>query len=317
MNRKEREKERLKNYPCLEIDPLETAGVLLSDEIEYYVKEYKLIDPFNIDNLKPAAYKLTIGDEYAKGGNIKKLYDEPGKNEIRIPPFEVVVLKTEEIINLPRFLIARWNIEVKWAYEGLLWVGGPQVDPGWVGFLPCPIYNLSNKEVVLRSGETIAIIDFVKTTPFKKEACLEYSHPPERIIFDDYNPEKLKSALYTQAKERIDDIENNVNRFGSRLDTSVGIIFMAIAVLVAALAIFVSSGQGVHETLPWWTYLCVVFSIIALGISIFAYTKARSKDALSDDVERRIKKLECCIKILVIAIIALTVTIILIALGKN
>ncbi|MFZ2071323.1 MAG: deoxynucleoside kinase [Halobacteriota archaeon] len=96
MNRKEQEKELLKNYQCLEIDPLETAGVLLSNEIKYYVKEYKLIEPFNIDNLKPAAYKLTIGDEYAKGGNIKKLYDEPGKNEIRIPPYELKLRKILE-----------------------------------------------------------------------------------------------------------------------------------------------------------------------------------------------------------------------------
>lgn len=282
MNRKEREKELLKNYHCSEADPLETAGVLLSDEIEYYVRKYKLIDPFNHDNLKPASYKLTIGAEYAKGGEIKKLYDEPGKNEIKIPPFEVVVLKTEEIINLPRFLIARWNIKVKWAYEGLLWVGGPQVDPGWVGHIPCPIYNLSDKEVTLRMGEQIAVIDFVKTTPFKKGKSLEYPHPPKRVIFEDYNPEKLKSALYTEARKRInkikdevDSIEDKVNKFGLRLDTSVGIILMAITVLVAALAIFVSSSQGVDETLPLWTYLSAGFSILALGMSILAYDKIK------------------------------------------
>jgi len=54
--------------------------VLLSDEIEYYVKQFKLIDPFNPKNLKPAAYELTVGDEYSIGGKIKKLLDEPGKN---------------------------------------------------------------------------------------------------------------------------------------------------------------------------------------------------------------------------------------------
>lgn len=277
MNRKEQEKKELSEYPCPEHDDLGTAGVLLSDEIKYYAENYKMIDPFKYDNLKPARYELTVGNEYAIGGETKKLYDKSGKNEIRIPPFEVVVIKTNERINLPRFIIARWNIQVKWAYEGLLWVGGPQVDPGWVGHLSCPIYNLSDKEVTLRLEESIAVMDFVKTTPFKKGKSLEYPRPPKRAIFDDYNPEELKSALYTEARERINNIEDKVNRFGSRLDTSIGIIFTAIAILVAALAIFVSSSQGVYETLPWWTYLCVVFCIIALVISILAYGKARSK----------------------------------------
>jgi len=314
INRKKQEKKELSEYPCPEQNDLETVGVLLSDEIEHYAKKYRMIEPFNHDNLRPARYELTVGTEYAIGGETKKLYDEPGKNEIRIPSFEVVIIKTNERINLPRFIVARWNIRVKWAYEGLLWVGGPQVDPGWVGHLSCPIYNLSDKEVTLRFGEQIAVMDFVKTTPFKKEKCLEFPRPPKRVIFDDYNPEKLKSALYTEARKRIDTIEDKVNRFGSRLDTSVGIILLAITVLVTALAIFVSSGQEVSVTLPWWTYLSVGFSIIAVAIAIF--TKTRSKDALLGDVAGRIKTLECFIKIIAIAIMALIVTIILIRLGK-
>ena len=115
MNRREKERKVLSEYPCPEKDDLETAGVLLSDEIEHYAIKHRMIDPFNTDQLKPAAYELTIGDEYSLGGNIKKLYDEPGKHTIVIKPFEVVIIWTAEKINLPRFMIARWNIRVKWA----------------------------------------------------------------------------------------------------------------------------------------------------------------------------------------------------------
>jgi deoxycytidine triphosphate deaminase len=158
MSRREKGKKLLEQLKCFEQDPLRTTGVLLSDEIEEYVKQFKLIDPFDPNNLKPAAYELTVGDEYSLGGKTGKLSDESGKNEVKIPPFEVIVIKTRERLNLPRFLIARWNIRVKWAYEGLLWVGGPQVDPGWVGHLCCPIYNLSDHEVTLRLGEPIAVM---------------------------------------------------------------------------------------------------------------------------------------------------------------
>lgn len=107
MNRKERERKLLKQYQCPEHDSLGTVGILLSDEIEYYFKQFKLIDPLDPKNLKPAAYELTVGDEYSIGGKTGKLSDEAGKNEIRIPPFKVAVIKTREKVNLPRFLIAR------------------------------------------------------------------------------------------------------------------------------------------------------------------------------------------------------------------
>src|SRR5207248_3358499 len=104
--RKEQEQERLRQYACLTADPRERppVGVLLSDEIHHYVQSIKLIDPFDEKKLKPAGYELTIGDEYVLGGE-KKVLAQSG--EIRIPPFNVVVIKTQETINLPRFLIAR------------------------------------------------------------------------------------------------------------------------------------------------------------------------------------------------------------------
>src|SRR6266404_8279585 len=92
-------------------DPVAGYGVVLSDAIERYVDEFDLIRPFNPKNLKPACYKLTVGDEYAVGGQIHVLTDEPGRNVIRIPPFQVAVIKTSETINMPVFLIARWNIQ--------------------------------------------------------------------------------------------------------------------------------------------------------------------------------------------------------------
>jgi len=318
MNRREQEEELLKKCPCPEQDDLGTVGVLLSDEIKYYVEKYKMIYPFNSDNLKPASYELTVGHEYAIGGEIKKLRDEPGKNEIRIRPFEVVVIESNERINLPRFIVARWNIRVKWAYEGLLWVGGPQVDPGWEGHLSCPLYNLSDKEVTLRLGEPIAIMDFIKTTPFK-EGCEVYRRPPKRVLFDEYKPEKLRSALYTEARKRVDDIEGEVNKLRSRLYSFISFIVLAITVLVTVLAIFVSSSPGVSVALPWWIYLSVVFSSIAFFVSIFVYTKAKSKkdDVLrSNVVTEKIEHLEYLAIALVIAIIALAVIISLIVLGK-
>lgn len=272
MNRREQEKKELSQYPCPEKDDLATVGVLLSDEIEHYATTHKMIDPFDRSKLRAASYELTVGDEYSIGGETRKLHDESGGNEIRIPPFEVIIIQTRERLNLPRFLIARWNLRVKWAYEGLLWVGGPQVDPGWVGHLFCPLYNLSDKEAVLRVGEPIAVVDFVKTTPFKKGESLEYPRPPARIILDDYNPERLKSALITELKDRISEVENKVSRFGAKLGRSMDIIFTVLAIIIAAIAIFAALGQS-PAAVDKWVYI----SVTALIIGIIALIRTRHK----------------------------------------
>lgn len=266
MDKRRQEKEELLKYPCPDKDDFNTHGVLLSNEIKHYAVKYKMIHPFEEECLKPAAYELRVGYEYALGGKIERLSEDTGKNLITIPPFEVVIINTYERINLPRFLIARWNIRVKKAYEGLLWVGGPQVDPGYEGYLRCPIYNLSNKDVTLRLGEHIAIIDFVKTTPFV-EGCKPYDRPPKRIVFDDYEPDKLESALYKAAAERIKNIERKVDK----VESSIGIVFATVAILFTALTLFVTVPS--RELVPTisitgWVYVSIILSVAAITIAL-------------------------------------------------
>jgi deoxycytidine triphosphate deaminase len=262
--RKEQEEQRLRQYSCPSADTRQPSpvGVLLSDEILHYVQTIKLIDPFDQNNLKPAGYELTVGDEYVLGGE-RKVLAQAG--EIRIPPFNVVVIKTRETINLPRFLIARWNIRVKWAYHGLLWVGGPQVDPGWVGHLFCPIYNLSDKEVVLRPDDRIALMDFVTTTPFNTGKSLEYPRPPKRVLLDEYGAEALKSALYTEAKTRIDRVEQKAESLmGSTL-----VLFTILFAALAVLAYRPTEGLG-----SVWDVLSLISSVTAFFLAYLAYRRS-------------------------------------------
>lgn len=276
--KKQEELERLKHLTCPQSDPRDhvPTGVLLSDEIEHFVHTIKLIDPCHKANLKPAGYELSVGDEYVIGGERRDL--KPG-GTIRIPPFNVVVIKTDETINLPRFLIARWNVRVKWAYQGLLWVGGPQVDPGWVGHLFCPLYNLSDKEVELRAGDPIALMDFETTTPFRPGRSKEYDRPPKRVLLEEYNAEELKSALYTEAKRRIDDIEKDtrtrIEGLEKRMEFFLGSGLVIVTVLVAALAIITTFGRDIIA--PVWPNFSALLSIIALALSFVAYRRFRHR----------------------------------------
>ena len=282
-----REKERKRLLQLAQRRPLTDSfpgnGVVLSDGIKAYCEQFDLISPFDEGKLKPANYKLSVGDEYAIGGVLGTLSDEPGKDSLRIPPFEVAIIKTFETMNMPRFLIARWNIQVKRAYQGLLWVGGPQVDAGYVGHLFCPIYNLSSTPVVLRYRDTFAVIDFVKTTPFAEGKSKTYGSGeetlPDRILFEDYEPEKLRSALATlvtqklegfeQRLERIDGTTNqHLERLENRTSQFIGVGLTVITILFAVLSVFVT--QGVQTAMSAWTYLAVGLSVLAILIALGA-----------------------------------------------
>ena len=260
--------------PCPQDDPNVKLGVLTSDEIEHCIDKFKLIQPFDNKKLvdKPARYKLTLGEDYAIGGERKKLYDEPGKNELKIDPFQVAIVSTRETLNIPRFLIARWNLDIDLVYEGLLWVGGPQVDPGYYGKLFCPLYNLSNEPVTLKLGDTIASIDFVKTTPFVKGKTIEYPRPPKRRELSDYNW-RLRSALYTLEKEKIDRFEKELERTTERVNRSVASIFTVLGILIAAISLVLTK---LDWFIPLWGWCAILFSIAALILAFVPPKTIRS-----------------------------------------
>lgn len=246
--------------PCI-VDPDPSlAGVLLADKIAEYSDRFKLIDPLKSSRLKPAGYELAVGDEYYLEGSRLEL--GPGES-FKIPPFQVAILKTEETVNLPAFLIARWNIRVRWAYQGLLWVGGPQVDPQYIGHLFCPIYNLSSKDVVLERGAEIALIDFTKTTPVPtnpdgKLAPHAYQRPPKRVIIEDYPglesahtarvsarldtleqlAKELNASVETKLKASEGEVRGSLEKLTGRVDSFVGVVFTVLGLLLAVLALF-------------------------------------------------------------------------------
>lgn len=248
------------------------SGVLTSDEIEDCVARFKLIEPFDKEHLRPARYKLTLGEEYAIGGEIKRLVDQYGKNELVIPPFQVAVVSTKEKLNMPRFLIARWNLDIDLVYEGLLWVGGPQVDPCYCGHLFCPLYNLSNQPVKLKLGDTIASIDFVKTTPFVEGQSKEYPRPPKRNELRDYNW-RLQSALFTEVKEKIDTFEKNIKEISDRANRSIASIFTVLAILIAAISLVVTK-DATFFAVPFWGWCALVLSISAFVFSIVPFIRS-------------------------------------------
>jgi deoxycytidine triphosphate deaminase len=143
-------------------------GMLLSNEIHRFCQRRLLIEQhYEEKRLRPAAYTLTIGDEIVdSSGKPGRLTDK--KPSFDMKPNSIVYVTTREKLNLPYYVVARFNLRVKWVYKGILLGTGPQVEPGYRGFLSCPLYNLTNQPMRIRRGEEFATIDFERTTDFCK-----------------------------------------------------------------------------------------------------------------------------------------------------
>jgi dCTP deaminase len=257
------ERERLSKLPHFTKDS-DDQGVLLSDRIEHYYQKGQLISPMEPDCLRPAGYDLRVGRKYAIGGVVKTL--ETGET-ITIHPYQVAVIQTLETLNMPNFLIGRWNIRVSLAYDGLLWVGGAQVDPGFQGRLSCPIYNLSNQKVELKYKDKLAMIDFITTTPPTKA-----SRPfkLKKFIFEEYST-ALTSGVEAQLKTFRDEstgLRTDIGDMQRRADTFVTLVFTVVAVLFAGLGIIATKGPNEPSFLnsPVWVAAIALYFAVRANI---------------------------------------------------
>ena len=258
--------------------------VLLADEIKRRCDEEGMIEPFKSDQLRAASYQLTLGDEANVGGEYKQLTNS---KPLVLEPHQVAVVKIGETLRIPRDLIARWSLRVTNIYDGLLWTGGPQVDPGWEGQLYCPVYNLAERTVVLRCGDPLFTIDFVNTTgttddlkgikelkedPDYKEVWFE----PKRRSLQDHDRHQLKSAPY----EALQDL-SELSHFRRTAYVAASFMMLALTLMVGALTV-IAGTTYVEITFPlavWclWVILGVMalFAFVSFVVSIFVLWKVR------------------------------------------
>jgi hypothetical protein len=169
-------------------------------------------------------------------------------------------------------MIARWNIRVKHAYAGLLWVGGPQVDPGYAGYLFCPIYNLSDKPVTLYKGQELALMDFSRTTHFDpakpKDQLVRYPLPPKRVILEEFEIIDFQSALFTRAGRKIEEFEESVETLEGRFTQFTQISFAVFAMALTLLAIYSKAGANALDE------YATLLGPTTLGLSVAAFLMA-------------------------------------------
>src|SRR6266404_5208049 len=148
-------------------------GILLSNRIHELCQRRLLISShYQKENLRPASYTLRVGDDYIDSeGNLRRFTDD--EDSFVFEKNSIVFVSIREEFDLPYYIIARFNLRVNWVYDGVLLGTGPQVDPGFSGYLSCPLYNLTNADITIKRAQNFATIDFEKTTSLLTGLSLE------------------------------------------------------------------------------------------------------------------------------------------------
>ncbi len=137
-------------------------GTLTDKNIKSLVLEGKLIiRDFEIDNVKQACYELRASNIYYDLADGNKKY-ELGQDEfILIKPKQLIVIITQETVELPDNIVGRIMTKGKLFSIGLLPIN-TYADPGFSGQLGIVFNNLSNNYIKIKPKEAIAKIEFSK-----------------------------------------------------------------------------------------------------------------------------------------------------------
>lgn len=127
-------------------------GFWSSETLRKRIPTEGLVDPYNPDQVKYAAYELRLGTEaFCSPQGVKRKY-EVGE-QFSIPPGQFGLLLTLEEVKIPADAIAFISIRSKYKSKGLINVSGFHVDPGFEGRLAFSVYNAGSGDVVLEVGE--------------------------------------------------------------------------------------------------------------------------------------------------------------------
>lgn len=179
-------------------------------DIEKYCKQYGMVQPYDKKRIKSASYDLSVGNEYrfSSEKEIKRLGTD---GKIKIPPYSLCYLLTEESLNLPNdvcaFVFQRHGI----VREGVLMYPQPPIDPGYKGKLYVLLHNLSNEDRYLKRGEHLASLVFLKLSG---EAENPYGKSKDDKYMNAQTLEELKLGVknfnpYTSALKEISETVKN------------------------------------------------------------------------------------------------------------
>lgn len=143
-------------------NPKRKYGILTGDEI----RKMNIINSnFNESSLKIASYDFRLGNIYYQSNTEKEGISpectlDNTNGVLVIPKFCSIIITSKETVKLPQNIVGRFDLRVKYAFQGLILQVGPQLEPYSEGPLYGLLLNLSDKEILLKEGEELLTAEF-------------------------------------------------------------------------------------------------------------------------------------------------------------
>lgn len=130
---------------------------LNSERLLRRIDDEQLIEPFDPERVKHAAYELSMGCEVfvtsQKKTSAQKKRTLKFGEQLVIPPGQFALLITHEDVYVPPDLLGFISIKAGIKFRGLVNVSGFHVDPGFEGRLKFSVYNAGGQSIVLTCGD--------------------------------------------------------------------------------------------------------------------------------------------------------------------
>jgi deoxycytidine triphosphate deaminase len=255
----------------------EHTAVLTADLIrEYHYGVGRMIRPFQEEHLNSASYDLTLGPRCLVDGEEKILSER--SPIVRIPPGSIALAPSREMLFIPHWLVATFNLKSHYIFKGLLMGIGPQIDPGYMGVLTCPLHNVSCEPIDLHFCKPFAKLDFIRTSwgttvdlsgIGDEDELYERAQRGQLTGFEGTpvplwpRAKRFRQPLITGrepagVKGSLGDLKEQVKRFGKRLNWGFG----------GGLALAVTT----------------IAAVVGVGTLAFLYTESRVSDSADDAV---------------------------------
>ena len=229
---------------------------------------------FQTDCLDPLGYDLRLGADMqlVTKGEVKTLSHN---EKIEIYPGETVIVRTEEVLDLPNDMFAIGSPKMKLLLDGL-WAHGGKTDPRYRGPLILGFQNVGSKPCILKRGQKIFHLTFFRIhgkTPIgyggrgpgfpdlKKSPLDDFAELNEKLLKEVKTVEGIKSFRICR------QILNLKSEIGKSFKIP---IFGLIAIL---LILSLRYMKVVAEEVSF--YLTTISAIISILAYVFPWIKKR------------------------------------------
>ena len=193
-----------------------------------------VIEPFDDGQIQAATYDLRVGSQAATTSS-KKAVNVGENGFVTLAPGDFGIVTALETIELSPMIAARFGLRSKFARKGLIATTGPQIDPGYRGWLIVGLTNLTPRPTTLSYMDDFLSVEFHR---LEKPSENPYSGPyQDRLRL---GPEELEFITESEGlalSEMLTSLRS--------LSANVGVLTRDMTILKWTIPIIVTFGIAV------------------------------------------------------------------------